>query len=378
MRALAHRAARFGAIALLAGVGVAAAPTPASASPSAPCEQSSSRQATAHVAVVIDFGGGNVSTACVPIGDGSTGIDLLNARAAQLGVPGPRFNPVNGLLCGIDGYPSTGCAERTANGYAYWSYWNGDSGNWVYSNVGPGSRRMHEGTVEGWRFQSGTGAASDQAPSAGASHSAICPPATTTTTAAPTTTVPPTVATTQPTTAATAPATTVGRGGATSTPGLNGGATTSPTAVGAATTSVSPAGLAPVTDPATGEVLDLPATSNPLGASGPSGGTASGKAGATGTSGGDGSGAWGTSGASGASGRGANKATSSTTPRQGREAAAAASRRAVLSDPATENGSSPVGPLIAIAAIAAAAGAGYWLIARRRARDAAGDGPAPT
>ena len=53
-----------------------------------------------------------------------------------------------------------------AASYRYWSYWStSGSGAWGYSNVGAGSTRPANGSVQGWRF----------AVSAGASNSTITP-----------------------------------------------------------------------------------------------------------------------------------------------------------------------------------------------------------
>lgn len=376
MSALVRRAARVLATLVLAGVGIASMSAPAAASTSSPC-----RQSAAHVAVVIDFGGGNVSTACVPIADGSTGIDVLNARAAQLGVAGPRFNPVNGLLCGIDGYPATGCAERTATGYAYWSYWNGDSGSWTYSNVGPASRRMHEGTVEGWRFQSGTGASTDRPPSAAASFAAICPPATTTTTAAPTTQPPPTTqATTAPTTRATTATTAVTTSprptgtAATTSPGLSNG-TIAPNQIGTATTSPGQATneLTTVTDPATGEVLGTVLAASPAGSSGASGAQPSGASGTRTQS--KPTGASGSSGPSGAiAAKRSGNGTTTTRREDSDESAAPRGDSLDTAGQSAPSGSGAVGPLLALLGVALAAGGAYWLVIRRQKR---GDSTTP-
>jgi hypothetical protein len=112
---------------------------------------------TVHVGLVIDFGTVDPAGAakpmvrqCVTIADRGTGADALSAGGHT-----PRWNS-SGLLCAIDGYPATGCGERTATGYRYWSYWHGGDA-WKYSSVGPDSFRPGEGGVEGWHFVDGTG-----------------------------------------------------------------------------------------------------------------------------------------------------------------------------------------------------------------------------
>ena len=137
------------------------------------------------VAVVVDFGDGSpISAVCVPADSSDNGAAVLAARAQQLGTPAPRFDS-SGFVCGIDGYPSSGCGEQSGTTYAYWSYWHGTgaSAAWQYSNVGPGGSRVHADVVEGWRFQPhGAGNPTDPPPNGNPDHNATCVPPTTTTT----------------------------------------------------------------------------------------------------------------------------------------------------------------------------------------------------
>lgn len=49
--------------------------------------------------------------------------------------------------------------------YAYWSYWQGDTGTWKYALVGPATSPAVDGAVDGWRFTLGTdGKAAHPAP----------------------------------------------------------------------------------------------------------------------------------------------------------------------------------------------------------------------
>jgi hypothetical protein len=109
------------------------------------------------VAVVVDgsaLGSSAPPVVCVVVNQGANGIAALNARAARIGAPAPRFNS-SGLLCAIDGVPlAPACGNLGPNGYEYWSYWIGGS-TWTYAPVGPASRSMQDGTVEGWRFLPG-------------------------------------------------------------------------------------------------------------------------------------------------------------------------------------------------------------------------------
>lgn len=151
------------------------------------------------VAVVVDFGtvaDAPVSTpvtVCVAVDARTTGSVVLAERARLLGTPPPRYDPGSGLLCAIDGFPATGCGERTSTGYRYWSYHLGDTGAWRRADIGPATRRVGDASVEGWRFVEGRGDASDPPPRPAPDHTRICPPppTTTTSTTSPTTAVPP-------------------------------------------------------------------------------------------------------------------------------------------------------------------------------------------
>lgn len=129
------------------------------------------------VALVVDFGTvpgspGRVDQRCVTVKERSNGFDVLQAAGYPI-----RVSPQSGLLCAIDGYPAPpACGDRTSQGYEYWAYFSGGDSGWVYSSVGPGSRYVREGSVEGWRFVHGQGNPNDPAPRAAASATAICPP----------------------------------------------------------------------------------------------------------------------------------------------------------------------------------------------------------
>jgi hypothetical protein len=162
-------------------------------------------------AIVVDFGdaagapSGNTVT-CVPVDSDDTAADALVARARMLGRPVPRYNNA-GLLCSIDGFPESGCGERSATGYRYWSYWFGGDA-WSYASTGPAFHRAKPGGVVGWRFHdAGAGNPSDPPPRASAQFADLCsPPPTTSAPSA--TSAPATPSTTgSATTAAATPAT---------------------------------------------------------------------------------------------------------------------------------------------------------------------------
>ena len=137
------------------------------------------------VGLVVDFGSvDSVGAAhplerrCVSTGGSSdySGFSVLTDGGHTYRISG------SGLLCAIDGYPATGCGERTASGYKYWSYWHGGS-SWTYSSAGPAYVRPNDGSVEGWHYVDGGGNPTDPPP--GASPASPCP------TAPPATTPPP-------------------------------------------------------------------------------------------------------------------------------------------------------------------------------------------
>jgi hypothetical protein len=118
-------------------------------------------QAATCVDVVVDYGTAagapsGPSRACVSLSGGDTGARVLTTRYRQLGTPKPRWN--GEFLCGIDGYPETGCG--TTAGSPYWSYWHKRGGCWVYSSLGPVSHTVRDDDgdgrpdPEGWRYQS--------------------------------------------------------------------------------------------------------------------------------------------------------------------------------------------------------------------------------
>jgi hypothetical protein len=192
-----------------------------------------------HVAVVVDFGGmaGAPSAPradCVSVPAGSDGAKVLAARAAQLGLPAPRWDVNNGLLCALDGFPRTGCAAADANGtFTYWSYWGGIGNSWRYASTGPIGHVLADGAVEGWRFGSGRGTSQDDAPRASVASSR-CP----TTTSLPSTTL-------------TAAAPAAGSSGSATSPGgsatSSGGSASRSPGVGSKATGAVPANGAPTT-----------------------------------------------------------------------------------------------------------------------------------
>ena len=128
------------------------------------------------VVMVVDPGEASAgpSSVCLVVPAGTTGSQLLARRAAELGMSSPRYAG-SGLLCAIDGFPGTGCGDRTSGGFAYWAYFNGTSGAWNYGSYNPFIRRIADGDIEGWRYVSGTGGAQDPPPRIAPSRSLFPP-----------------------------------------------------------------------------------------------------------------------------------------------------------------------------------------------------------
>lgn len=117
---------------------------------------------SARVVVVVDDGMGQVSVECLLVSQGTTGSQLLRQRAAKLGTAVPG-HAGSGLLCTIDSFPASGCAETS--GGSYWANFSASAGSWDYSSYNPFIRRVCDGDVEGWRYVvRGSGAAGDAAP----------------------------------------------------------------------------------------------------------------------------------------------------------------------------------------------------------------------
>jgi hypothetical protein len=198
------------------------------------------------VAFVVDFGGGDVVTACVKVPPGTSGYQALTDFTQQENEAAPTYNS-SGLLCSINGVPTSGCGQVVDGGYDYWSYWHGTSGSWAYSSAGA-SAAVDNGDVEGWRFQDpGAGNPSDPAPGATPAFASICVP---TPTPPPTTAPPAPVSPTVP-----------------SAPSSAGGSGVAPLAAGAGSTGTTPGGTSSPTTSAT------TSTTAPVGQAGSRGGS---------------------------------------------------------------------------------------------------------
>ena len=80
-----------------------------------------------------------------------------------------RLALVVAILAGI----ATTTPARAESVYAYWSYWQGDAGNWKYAVTGPATSAAIDGAVDGWRFTLGSDGKAAR-PSLAADFQAIC------------------------------------------------------------------------------------------------------------------------------------------------------------------------------------------------------------
>ena len=92
---------------------------------------------TVTVAFVLDFGGtpADEVVGCVTVPDTASRYDALTAFTQARGLAAPTYAP-SGLLCSINGAPSSGCGQVVAGGYVYWSYFTGGQGGWTYASAG--------------------------------------------------------------------------------------------------------------------------------------------------------------------------------------------------------------------------------------------------
>ncbi len=161
----------------------AVADTPARSSAPAAAQACTYPATSNQVLVVIDFGdvvgiegtrpAQRSTTVCVVASPGERGSVVLLAALQQLGWT-PRFE--GSMLCGIAGYPATGCGDPSGANYLYWSYWWGSAGGWRYASMGPATSRTNCARVEGWRFINGAANVGNQDWPAGSSlATGMCP-----------------------------------------------------------------------------------------------------------------------------------------------------------------------------------------------------------
>jgi len=179
----------FGVVAAAVLAGLLAPADRAGAEPSWLAGCGPKQADTVRVALVIDFGTEpdapqGIEVACVVVPTGSRGDTVLVtwAKSRQQGIR------TQGLVCGIAGYPATGCGEATESGYLYWSYWYDGPTGWTYASVGPAGHTVRDCSVEGWRFVRGAGNPSDPPPRVAMPSTDCSTPVSSTTTSSTTTT----------------------------------------------------------------------------------------------------------------------------------------------------------------------------------------------
>jgi hypothetical protein len=113
-----------------------------------------SAQGTNHAAIVVDFGGGQLTSSCVPFAeDEISGAELLRRSGATVVFTG--FGGGLGAgVCEIDGQGCNDpgdcfCQCRGADCH-YWSYWTLQDGEWHFQNVGASQRDVHDGDADAW------------------------------------------------------------------------------------------------------------------------------------------------------------------------------------------------------------------------------------
>ncbi len=136
--------------------------------------QSSRAQQTNHAGLVIRFGNGSVTTACVQFTSESvSGAELLRLSGMNVIV-----DPESGFgeaICKISVGPnSDGCdfpldecfCQCQGVNCVYWAYYHLKGGAWEYSGKGPSNYRVRNGDVEGWAWGPGNyyGGGSDVEP----------------------------------------------------------------------------------------------------------------------------------------------------------------------------------------------------------------------
>lgn len=145
------------------------------------------------VAVVVDFGNGQIATKCVSFAEVSiTGFEALQRSGLPVETD---FQTGGAAVCRIDGKgcPSDDCFCECRGGgeCKYWSYWHFENGSWNYSVAGSSIYQVRDGAVDGWVW--GLGSITQASPPPAIPFQEVCtagvaPSATATSTSAPTST----------------------------------------------------------------------------------------------------------------------------------------------------------------------------------------------
>lgn len=164
-----------GALVIAAGTAALSLAGPFALRPFADAAHAAGSAGEVSVAFVLDFGGpsGNQVAGCVAVPSSDTRYDALAAFAQEKGLTQPGYAP-SGLLCSINGIPTSGCGQVIDGGYIYWAYFTGGAHGWTYASTGA-SGTVGTGDVEGWRFENpGSGNPGDPGPRTAPHYNALC------------------------------------------------------------------------------------------------------------------------------------------------------------------------------------------------------------
>jgi len=199
------------------------------------------------VAVVIDFGTGGPPSIVTCVHDaGQSDAQAITDALAQVGATTGLGINQSGLICSVNGYPTsdlTTACPISSGTTAYWAYFHGTAAGWTYASQGPASFPASPTTTVGFRFEStAREAAANPPPSAAADPVASCPA----------------IATSAPTPSVANPATTIPAGSSTT-------STTSPGAARRITSTVAPTTIGRGTLRALNVTGAAPHASSPVG-----------------------------------------------------------------------------------------------------------------
>ncbi|MEM7118818.1 MAG: hypothetical protein AAF614_40750 [Chloroflexota bacterium] len=118
------------------------------------------------VALVVDYGDGNVQTSCLNFSEESlTGYEVLQRSNLPLtvgvGGAGTSICAIGGVGC-----PASDCFCQCTGGAdcIFWSYWHGQADSWEFSGLGANNYTVYDGAVEGWRWGQGSTQNADPPP----------------------------------------------------------------------------------------------------------------------------------------------------------------------------------------------------------------------
>jgi hypothetical protein len=109
--------------------------------------------------LIVQFPEGRVETACVEFSENEiTGVDLLNRSGLVVNI-----DYSSGLGAAVCKISDTGCSvpddpcfcQCQGSSCNYWNYWQLKDGQWAYSPLGAGNRRLGDGDVDGWVWGDG-------------------------------------------------------------------------------------------------------------------------------------------------------------------------------------------------------------------------------